>query len=221
MKASDLFVTFYNQIGRAFLRNRPTFISRLFKAAGSTHDVTDEKNVYTQSDYRYKLCSGTKPLSIEIKRSFPNDIVDIENLTRFFVDCMNKKNESCFALIKSFGLNEENGCNAKFLATALAVQFKSFIDDKENDEVPNIISFEYERLFAEAEKGETITEDNPSAKQEESHAKYTDCECSKEFHINSNDISPTYQQNNFNQTIKVEGNNNTVNGFVFNLNKGG
>ena len=64
-------------------------------------------------------------------------------------------------------------------------------------------------------------ESHKASKQDDPQATPADCECAKEFHIDVEDISPTYQQNNYNQTINVDGDNNTVNGFVFNLNKGG
>ena len=61
-------------------------------------------------------------------------------------------------------------------------------------------------------------ENENTAKQDKHH---TDCEFAEEIHIDTEGISPAYQQNNYNQTINVPGNNNTVNGFVFNLKKGG
>ena len=161
IKASKLFVTFYETIGTAHLRNRPTFMSRLFKAAGSTHDVAEEKPTYTQSDYRYKLCNGTKSLSLEIKRGFPTDendnsIVDTAQLSSFFFECMRKKEESCAGLIKAFDITSAEKPDAECLAMALALQFKVFIDEKEKDSesegVSNVISSEYERLIANKKK---------------------------------------------------------------------
>ena len=47
-----------------------------------------------------------------------------------------------------------------------------------------------------------------------------DCECGEEIHIDTEDVGAKFRQNVYHQTINVISDNNTVNGFVFNLHKG-
>lgn len=64
-----------------------------------------------------------------------------------------------------------------------------------------------------ASNGEAVTQDEPFI-NEEADA-FAD-----EQNIDAETVFTQYQQNNFNQTINVDGDNNIVNGFVFNLNSG-
>ena len=149
MKASFLFETFYNQIGEAYLVNRPSFISELFKTGGSTHQIAETKSYYAESDYRYKLCNGSKPLSINIKRSFLNDEVNVTALSTYFEKYINKNAEAhCRALMAAFGISSDK-LDITCIAMALALQFKAFIDDRENDDVDDIVATAYSRLLDE------------------------------------------------------------------------
>jgi len=57
-----------------------------------------------------------------------------------------------------------------------------------------------------------------ATKQDEPTTEYDDCEFAEEIHIDTEKIPLQYQQHNYNQTINVNSDNNTVNGFVFNMN---
>jgi hypothetical protein len=146
MTPKQLFVTFYEQIGRAYLINRPSFISALFKAAGSTHDIAINTRIFADSDYRYKICNGTKPISIDLKRSFPENGVDVDGLASYFASCLeNNADKHCSALMRKFGIVDDS-YDVDALSKAIALQFKEFIDEKDKEDVADIIAVSYLEL---------------------------------------------------------------------------
>jgi hypothetical protein len=126
------------------------FFSEVLRNAGCTHETAEKKASRGSDDYRYSLVNGKKPISIDIKRSFPNGRVNIENLAQYFEERININNKTYLpALIVIFNANSALKQDVKCLAMALALQFKSFIDEKESEEVPDIIASEYARLISE------------------------------------------------------------------------
>jgi hypothetical protein len=165
MKAKFLFETFYEQIGSGQLINRPTFISALFKAAGCTHEIATNKAIYADSDYRYKICNGSKPISIKIKRAFSNDEVDVEGLASYFATYLIKDEaRHCSALLKTFGVAKDVVCDANVLASTLAIQFKAFIDEKDKGDVEDIFAKTYVLLVNDNKKTPSIIEDTEGTK---------------------------------------------------------
>jgi hypothetical protein len=63
--------------------------------------------------------------------------------------------------------------------------------------------------------------EDESTQQGEPFVMGGDCECGSDFRMGAEDVIPKLQQNIYNQTINVNTDNNTINGFVFNLNQGG
>jgi len=144
-----LLIEFYTVIGKAHLVNRPVFFSEVLRNAGCTHETAEKKASRGSDDYRYSLVSGKKPISIDIKRAFPKGEVAIKELAKYFEQQININTDTYLpALMRVFGINEEIEHDSTCLANALALQFKSFIDEKKRDEVDNIIASEYKRLLS-------------------------------------------------------------------------
>ena len=187
VKMHTLLETFYEQIGEAYLVNRPEFFADLLHAGGCTHSVSVKQKTYKSDDYRYKLFKGSKPISKTIKRAFPNGVVNVEEVAALLEGHINRDaDRHCPALMTSLGINQELGQNASCLAMALALQFKAFIDDKENEEVADIIATEYERLILE--ESQVVLDCEPPYEQDE---QYTDEKTSEPSKQTLNQINIT------------------------------
>lgn len=126
-------------------KNAGIFVSLCFMAAGSNHFYIKPGRQYKSSDVslQRKIYDGTRRITQEEKDSF--NPFDLQGLALFYEKHL-PKDISAVAL--SFGIAPNMDMNKGCFCTALAIQFKSFIDS-DSDEVEDIVALEYQKLLAE------------------------------------------------------------------------
>lgn len=128
------------------------FVSKLFVAAGSKYfsaSTTSDK------DYQKKLYNGSKPLTQNLKGSFP-DPINFDGLVAFFIGQI--QDDKTRDVMTSFAIPVSIKPDKALLAKALTAQFQLFIQNEKND-VDDIVASEYQRLMAEpaAEPAKRLT----------------------------------------------------------------
>jgi hypothetical protein len=122
--------------------SQSSFLGKLFTAAGSNFFVINPN--YNTDSYQNKICNGSKPLSKDIKASFPRPI-EKDKLTNFFDNCIGNKSVS--KLMKDFKIDTKPPISKVAFLTALSIQFESFIIE-EDEEVEDIIGIQYSNLLS-------------------------------------------------------------------------
>lgn len=120
------------------------FISKLFIAAGSTYFSASTSS---DKDYQKKLCNGSKPLTQNIRDSFPR-VISIIDVAVFFNEHI--KCDQLRELMSTFAIPISVAQNNELFSKALAAQFNLFIQSGENN-IDDIVAMEYQRLLAEPE----------------------------------------------------------------------
>jgi len=127
------------------INNQGHFVGALFHAAGS--NFFPERPAYGTDSYQRKLFGGTKPLTQEMKDSFPKPI-DTEKLNTFFK--MRIGESSLSQIMSNFGIPNEEIKNKDLFILALCSQFQRIVSNAAND-VDDVVLFEYIKLLRKSE----------------------------------------------------------------------
>lgn len=124
MSPSEYFNILYTNLGHSF-HNHVQFISLLFVSGGCTHKSLAVSSYDDSEAYGYKIFNGNKPLSKQIKKSFP-DIMPLDTIVKFFEEHSN--DTALPNLMNKFGIFSENiQREKKAFFIALSQQFIAFI----------------------------------------------------------------------------------------------
>jgi len=118
-------------------------IGALFNAAGSNFFVPNP--AYDTDSYQRKLYSGAKPLTQEMKDSFPKPL-DTAGVTSFFDTRIGDGSLPQIMAAFNIPLNEPQ--NKALFITALCTQLQKIVADS-SDDVNDIVASEYKRLLLE------------------------------------------------------------------------
>ncbi len=123
--------------------NRESFVMNIFREAGSGFFAS---NRGYSPDYAAKLCNGSKPLSKQHRKSFPNPI-DRDGLAKYLTEHI--KTASARTVMNQFTIPTDAEINISALARALSDQLQIIIHEPDSD--ANIIASNYQQYIAEPE----------------------------------------------------------------------
>jgi len=118
-------------------------IGALFNAAGSKFFVPNP--AYDTDSYQRKLFSGKKPLTQEMKDSFPKPI-DIAGLTAFFDTRIG--DTSLPLIMAGFAIPSDEAQDKALFISVLCSQFQRIIAES-TDEADDVVASEYKRSLRE------------------------------------------------------------------------
>lgn len=121
------------------VNNQGVFVTKCFAAAGCSYFVG------SSTDYQRKLFNGSKPLTKNIKRTFPIPFMNQE-LATFFENRITV--EKVRDLMTAFAIPLSVEANKEILSKVLSEQFSLFITSG-NDNVADIVALEYQKYLAE------------------------------------------------------------------------
>lgn len=121
------------------------FVSMLFVAAGSEYFSASTSS---DKEYQKKLYNGSKPLTKNMRDSFPS-VINIIDVVAFFDEYINTN--QLREVMNAFAIPVSVVPDKTLLSTALATQFQLFIQSDTND-VDDIVAMEYQRLLSEPEE---------------------------------------------------------------------
>ena len=151
MNFSEYSKKLYNNLSG--IHNQGQFVGALFNVAGSTRFPLRPE--YGADSYQKKLFSGAKPLTQEMKDSFPKPI-DKEKLYSFFQ--MRIGPESLPKIMSNFGIPSDEVQNKDLFISALCTQFQNIVSEAAND-LDDVVLSEYLRLLHEAESNNIVETD--------------------------------------------------------------
>ncbi len=147
MKTTEFFRYIYKTFGKSAFNNQVTFMKHLFNSSSNLHNILDN---YTE-DYIYKIFSGKKPLSYNIKNSFLPEINE-KGLRDFFNKYITNDNinnlMSKFNIDKKVILNKDK----EHFINALIAQFKLLIHTNNTNDLKDIVSETYYRYTKNTNK---------------------------------------------------------------------
>jgi|GEM_PF-6379136 len=137
------------------IRNRGIFINELFFSAGSKFFSHHSNQAFS---YQYKIYSGDRLLTDDIKKSFPRPIHQ-ENLIVFLGDHIG--DSSLENIMDNFGVfNKVNQDKVSFFE-ALCIQFQEIVTNAKN-EVDDVVATEYSRILESKNAPSILDDDNYS-----------------------------------------------------------
>lgn len=117
-------------------------MSRLFVSGGSSYFST---SITADKEYQKKLYNGSKPLTQNLKDSFPENI-QVEPLTGLFEKHL--KDDKVRQAMTAFAIPVSLEPERDTFSRALAIQFRHLIQS-DNSDVDDIVAMEYQRLLTE------------------------------------------------------------------------
>lgn len=121
------------------INSQGLFVFKLFIVAGCN---PLSSSAYSDHEYERKLCNGTKPLTIDMKKNI-RQALKLNNLTEFLSNSM--KDDKIQDVATAFGFPSSIELNKDFLAQAIARQYE-LIFTSDDSEVENIVWNEYQKI---------------------------------------------------------------------------
>lgn len=121
------------------INSQGLFVFKLFIAAGCN---PLSSSAYSDHEYERKLCNGTKPLTIDMKKDI-RQALRLNDLTEFLSN--NIQDDKIQDVATAFGFPSSIKLNKDFLAQAIARQYELIFTNNDS-EVENIVWNEYQRI---------------------------------------------------------------------------
>ena len=129
------------------INSQGLFVFKLFIVAGCN---PLSSSAYSDHEYERKLCNGTKPLTIDMKKDI-RQALRLNDLTEFLSN--NMKDDKIQDVATAFGFPSSIKLNKDFLAQAIARQYE-LIFTSDGSEVENIVWNEYQRIANDQEESD-------------------------------------------------------------------